>query len=128
MDIFEEARLASLFQGARTGDPAAVSAQTALELATIGGARALKLDHLIGSLDPGKAADLSAFPLDFPCTVPAQDPVATAIYALSGTRASLVTVAGHHLVEEGELTMPIGTLCNRVTLLGEALAASGGSF
>jgi 5-methylthioadenosine/S-adenosylhomocysteine deaminase len=128
MDIFEEARLAALFQGARTGDPAAVSAQTVLELATIGGARALRLDHVIGSLDVGKSADLSAFPLDFPCTIPAQDPVATAVYALSGTRALLVTVAGRHLVEDGALTMPIGSLCHRVGLLGEALAASRGSI
>jgi 5-methylthioadenosine/S-adenosylhomocysteine deaminase len=99
-----------------------------LELATIGGARALRLDHVIGSLDVGKSADLSAFPLDFPCTIPAQDPVATAVYALSGTRALLVTVAGRHLVEDGALTMPIGSLCHRVGLLGEALAASRGSI
>ena len=127
MDILDEARLAALFQNVRTGDPAALSAQTALELATIRGARALNLADQIGSLEVGKSADLSAFPLDLPRTIPSDDPIATAIYALSGTPAALVTVAGEHLVERGEMLIHPGALHDRVTTMGKALAGWKGS-
>lgn len=125
MDILDEARLASLFQQARVHSPLAVPAEVALELATLGGARALGLADRIGSLDVGKSADLAAFPLSGPRCVPAQNPVATAIYAMSGTPASLVTVAGRHLREDGEHTVNPGTLRDRVISLGRALAAQG---
>jgi 5-methylthioadenosine/S-adenosylhomocysteine deaminase len=127
MDMLEEGRLASLFQNARAHSPTALSAEGALELATLGGARALGLDGVIGSLDVGKSADLAAFPLRTSRTAPAQHPVATAIYAISGALASLVTVAGHHLLEDGQHTVHPGTLRDRVASVGRALAASGAS-
>ena len=127
MDILDEARLAALLQNVRTGDPTAISPQTALELATIRGAQALNLSDRIGSLEPGKSADLSAFLLDLPRTIPSDDPVATAIYALSGAPATLVTVAGAHLVEGGEVLIHPGALHDRVTLMGKALAGWRGS-
>lgn len=58
LDMFEEMRLASFIAKGTSGDPLAVPARTTLMLATIGGARALHLDHLIGSLVPGKRADV----------------------------------------------------------------------
>jgi 5-methylthioadenosine/S-adenosylhomocysteine deaminase len=57
-DMFEVMKVAALFQRARTQDPAALPPETVLRLATINGARALGLDHEIGSLEPGKRADL----------------------------------------------------------------------
>jgi 5-methylthioadenosine/S-adenosylhomocysteine deaminase len=123
MDVLDEARLAALFQSARTGDSNAVPAQTALELATIRGARALRLDHEIGSLEPGKSADLAAFDLRAARTIPVHDPVAAAIYAMSGAPALLVAVAGRHLVEESRVAIHPGTLHDRVTAVGDALAA-----
>ncbi len=124
MDILEEARLATLFQNARTGSPLAVRAETALELATISGARALGMDQAIGSLEVGKAADLCAFKLTAPCTIPAHNPVATAIYALGGNKAELVVVNGEHLVEGGELVSSVSHLCKSVNSLGKALATT----
>ena len=58
LDMFEEMRLASFIAKGTSGDPLTVPARTTLMLATIGGARALHLDHLIGSLVPGKRADV----------------------------------------------------------------------
>jgi cytosine/adenosine deaminase-related metal-dependent hydrolase len=77
MDVLAESRLA---QGAR------ITERETWELATLGGARALRLDHLIGSLEPGKQADLAAFPLG-------ADPGAP-------TRASFVAVAGKVLTPD----------------------------
>ncbi|HRQ77566.1 MAG TPA: amidohydrolase family protein [Gemmatimonadaceae bacterium] len=63
MDLLEEARLAVLAQRATSARHDAVTAQQAFRLATLGGAEALGLDEEIGSLEPGKQADLAAFAL-----------------------------------------------------------------
>jgi len=122
MDMLEEARLAALLQSARTGNPNAVSAQTALELATIRGARALGIADRVGSLEVSKEADLAAFDLRAARTIPVHDPVATAIYSLSGAAARLVTVAGRPLVEDGAVIINPGLLHDRVAAVGDALA------
>jgi 5-methylthioadenosine/S-adenosylhomocysteine deaminase len=107
MDLLGEARLAALLQNAVSGRADAMTAEQALELATIGGARALGLDSQIGTLDVGKAADLAAFPLDGARGVPTTDPVVAAVYALPGTPARLVTVAGRELVRDGQIVTRI---------------------
>ncbi|OQY20883.1 MAG: amidohydrolase [Anaerolineaceae bacterium 4572_32.1] len=63
-DMFEELHLAALLAKGFSGDPTALPAQEALTMATIGGARALHLDHLIGSLESGKRADLIVVDMD----------------------------------------------------------------
>ncbi|HET7089243.1 MAG TPA: amidohydrolase family protein, partial [Anaerolineae bacterium] len=63
LDMFEEMRLASFIAKGVSGDPLAVPARSTLMLATIGGARALHLDHLTGSLVPGKRADVAVVDL-----------------------------------------------------------------
>src|SRR4029079_11360019 len=93
--------LALLFASARSRDASALTAPKALELATLGGARALRLDGEVGSLEVGKAADLAAFPMGAGGRGPTHDPVAAAVLALAGTPASFVAVAGRPLVREG---------------------------
>ena len=102
MDMFAEARAAILAQRARVARHDALCARDALLFATLGGARALGIDSEIGSLDVGKSADLAAFPLDAHAR-PVHDPEAAAVFALPGTRASLVVVAGRELVRDGVL-------------------------
>jgi 5-methylthioadenosine/S-adenosylhomocysteine deaminase len=92
MDLLEEARAAVLAQRVRTHRPDALSAAQALHLLTLGGARALGLDARIGSLEPGKDADLAAFAL--PDSMPDADPVALLIFGLVNRPAILVTVQG----------------------------------
>ncbi len=58
LDMFEEMRLAALLAKAQSNDPTVLPARQALELATIGGARAMHMEHLTGSLEIGKRADL----------------------------------------------------------------------
>ena len=119
MDILEEARLAALFQRARLGSFSDMSASEALHLATLGGARAIGLDREIGSLEVGKAADLAAFPLD--AVGPVHDPTAAAVFALPGTKASFVTVAGRELVRDGVVVTKDPALEERVRANAQAL-------
>jgi 5-methylthioadenosine/S-adenosylhomocysteine deaminase len=114
MDLLDEARLALLFATARTREPNTLSSADALELATLRGARALRLDREIGSLEVGKAADLAAFPLAPFGRGPTHDPVAAAVLALSGTPASFVAVAGRPLVRNGRLLDADSSLARRV--------------
>lgn len=113
MDLLAEGRAAILAQRARAARHDALCATDALHLATLGGARALGLEREIGSLEVGKSADLAAFPLA-PQVMPVHDPEAAAVFALPGTCASLVTVAGRELVRAGELLSADDGLQSRV--------------
>lgn len=121
MDLLDEARLAILMQRARTGRHDVLSAARALELATLGGAKALGLDAEIGSLEVGKWADLVAFPLDHPRSAPVYDPATALVF--SGSRgASFVSVAGQVRVRDGRLVDPPPAVSG-VATFAEALAA-----
>src|SRR5690606_26339720 len=76
----------------------------ALRMATINGARTLGLEDRIGSLVPGKLADLVAIDLDHPNTQPVYDPVSTLVYSASARQVSHVWVNGKLLVEHGAMT------------------------
>ncbi|HUR00804.1 MAG TPA: amidohydrolase family protein [Gemmatimonadaceae bacterium] len=123
MDILDEARLAVLIHRAATQRHDAFGAHQALELATIGGARALRIDDRVGSLEVGKDADLAAFRIDIPRTTPPGDPYAAAIFALPGRSAELVTVCGRILVERGRALRSDEALVRRVRDAGTALAS-----
>ena len=122
MDILDEARLALLIHRGAARRHDAFGAHQALELATIGGARALGLDDKIGSLEAGKEADLAAFGVDIPRTTPLGDPYSAAIFALPGRSARLVTVRGRVLVESGRALAADPRLTERVSEAGAALA------
>jgi cytosine/adenosine deaminase-related metal-dependent hydrolase len=123
MDILDEARLAVLIHRAATHRHDAFGAHQALDLATIGGARALGLDSRVGSLEPGKDADLAAFRTDIGRTTPLGDPYSAAIFALPGRSAELVTVRGRVLVERGRARSSDSALAQRVSQVGAALAS-----
>jgi cytosine/adenosine deaminase-related metal-dependent hydrolase len=123
MDILDEARLAVLIHRAATRKHDAFGAHQALELATIGGARALGLESRVGSLEAGKDADLAAFRIDISRTTPIGDPYSAAIFALPGRSAELVTVRGRMLVDRGRVLAADDALTQRVSREGDALAS-----
>jgi len=123
MDILDEARLSVLIHRAATRRHDAFGAHDALQLATIGGARALGIDSRVGSLEVGKDADLAAFRIDIPRTIPTGDPYSAAIFALPGRSAELVTVKGRVLVERGRARAADKALADRVRAVGAALAS-----
>ena len=97
-------------QRARTARFDAISASEALELATLGGARALGLEAEIGSLDVGKSADLAAFPLAALRSAPVYDPASALVFAASGIMATFVAVAGRPLVRDARLVGSAATV------------------
>ncbi|MFL5596019.1 MAG: amidohydrolase family protein [Gemmatimonadaceae bacterium] len=121
MDILDEARLAVLIHRAATTRHDTFGAHQALELATIGGARALRIDSRVGSLEVGKDADLAAFRVDIPRTTPVGDPYSAAIFALPGRSAEMVTVRGRLLVQRGRALASDASLNDRVRNAGIAL-------
>lgn len=121
MDVLDEARLAVLIHRGLTRKHDAFGAHQALALATIGGARALGLADRIGSLEVGKDADLAAFRIDIPRTTPTGDPCSSAIFALPGRSAALVTVRGKVLVEHGRCNGVDESLTEKVQSAGAAL-------
>jgi 5-methylthioadenosine/S-adenosylhomocysteine deaminase len=122
MHLIEEARHATLLHALRSGHPDSLDAHAALDLATRGGARALALDHEVGTLETGKAADLVAFPLDHAGAGWVHDPAVTLVHVLGGrAHASLVTVAGRVLVRDGAVTVPYREAQARMRAAGERL-------
>jgi 5-methylthioadenosine/S-adenosylhomocysteine deaminase len=122
MDLLAEGRAAILGQRARVAKHDVLCARDALHLATLGGARALRLDHEIGSLEVGKSADLAAFPCA-PSAMPMHDPEAAMIFSLPGTHASLVTVAGRELVRDGALVDHDASLARRIEDIAQRMRA-----
>ncbi len=104
LDLFSEMRSAALLAKGVAGDASASPAHKALSMATINGARALGVDDDIGSLLPGKAADLVAVNLDGADTLPVYHPISQLIYATGRDKVRNVWVAGRQLVKDGVAT------------------------
>ncbi|MBI3149829.1 MAG: TRZ/ATZ family hydrolase [Betaproteobacteria bacterium] len=103
LDLFEEMRLAALLAKASSGDAAAMPAARALYCATLGGARALGWDTEIGSLEPGKAADLIAVDFAQIELSPCFEPTSQLVYAAGRNEVTDVWVAGERLLEQRQL-------------------------
>ncbi|MGD8408202.1 MAG: TRZ/ATZ family hydrolase [Thiohalophilus sp.] len=104
LDMFSEMRSAALLGKAVAGEASALPAETVLRMATINGARALGLEQEIGSLEPGKSADIIAVDLGDLETQPVYHPASQLIYAAGRDQVTDVWVAGRHLLKQRELT------------------------
>jgi len=102
LDLFREMRHAALLGKAVSGNAAAFDAHEMLRMATLNGAAALGLEREIGSLLPGKAADLCAVRLDDWTLQPCYDPVSHLIYVAGREHVSHTWVAGRLRIREGE--------------------------
>src|SRR5204863_6198068 len=109
LDMFEETRLAALLAKGAGGDPTAIPAREALAMATRLGACAMHMDHLTGSLEPGKRADLIVLDVDTLHNAPAcgRDPngiYAQIVYAAKSTDVTDVMCNGRWLMRHRSLT------------------------
>ena len=103
LDLLEEARIASILHRGRLASFDYLSADDLLRLATIDGARVLGMDDRIGTLEPGKDADLCAVSLAAPHAQPVHDPVAAVFHAARGSDVTLATVRGRVLQRDGQV-------------------------
>ena len=105
LDLWSEMRLAALLYKAMEKDPTAIPARQALHLATRGGAKAIGIDHLVGSIEPGKRADLVLVDLDRPHLSPVYNVVSHLVYAAHRSDVTTVLVNGVVVVENGRTTL-----------------------
>lgn len=103
LDMLEEMRFAALLPKGVSRDPEAVDARAALRLATINGARALGLHHLVGSLEVGKRADLILLHADASNVLPLYDPYSAVVYAANSKNVRSVMVNGRWLMRDRQL-------------------------
>ncbi|MGB4595036.1 MAG: amidohydrolase family protein [Anaerolineaceae bacterium] len=127
LDFFEEMRLASFLSKVHTGDPTSLPARQVLEMGTIMGARALHIDHLTGSLEPGKRADLIVVDIKPVHNLPRfkSDPdgiYAQVLYASKASDVLDVMVDGHWLMEDRSLlTIDEASLVDESQALAERI-------
>lgn len=103
LDLLEEVRTASFLHKVSSMDPTILDARTALEMITIGGARLLGMDKQIGSLVPGKQADMIMLDLDQPHAHPAYNVYSLIVYSLRGSDVETVIVGGKVLMHKRDL-------------------------
>jgi 5-methylthioadenosine/S-adenosylhomocysteine deaminase len=126
LDMFGEMRLAALLQPMRrtSGAP---SARQVLWMATRSGARALGLEHEIGSIEAGKRADLVLLDRDAPHLTPDPDPFSTIVYAARPEDVRLTMVDGEILVRDGRaLQLDAAEIAAQARREAGALAARAG--
>ena len=104
LSVWKEMSLAALIAKGHTGNAKALPAQTAVEMATIQGAKALMLQDEIGSLEPGKKADIQLIDLKQPHYLPKQDPTVHLVYSGCSGDVNTVILNGQTVMKERNLT------------------------
>ena len=125
LNLFEEMDLAAKLQKVHTGDPTAVTAQQAFEMATIRGAAALGLGKEIGSIEAGKRADLMFVRFTEPHAQPMFNVYSTLVYALKGSDVRHVMVNGRLVVRDRRvLTVNTAEVLKQAAAWRQTIAAS----
>jgi 5-methylthioadenosine/S-adenosylhomocysteine deaminase len=100
LDMFEAMRFAALLHKHASADPQALSARTALEMATIRGARALGMEKRIGSLEPRKRADVITVSINGARQTPMYDAISHLVYVIRGEDVQNTIVNGQVLMRD----------------------------
>ncbi|WP_018123434.1 amidohydrolase [Desulfovibrio oxyclinae] len=128
MDMFDEMYLTAMIHKGRTLDPTAVPAQSVLEMATVNGARATLWEDGIGSLEPGKAADLIMVDMhSHPGSMPVHDAVANLVYAMRSSCVESVMCDGNWVMRDRKvLTMDEEAVLNEAQQRADAVRKRAG--
>ncbi|MCU1454243.1 MAG: hypothetical protein JWN46_2389 [Acidimicrobiales bacterium] len=103
VNLLADLKLAALAQKARTKDAGAITAEEVLELATIGGAEAIGMAHEIGSLEPGKKADLAVLDLTASHLFPRHSVASVLVYQALGTEVETVVIDGRVVLRDRQV-------------------------
>jgi 5-methylthioadenosine/S-adenosylhomocysteine deaminase len=98
LDMFSEMKIAALIHKWHEKNPTAAKAQTILDIATINGARALKMEKEIGSLEIGKYADIIILNFNEPHLTPCFNPISHLVYAANGADVKIVIIGGQKVL------------------------------
>ena len=104
LDMFGEMRSAALIAKPIAQDASAFDAVTAIEVSTINGAKALGIEHITGSLEPGKSADFIAINLNKLNSQPSYNLHSDIVYSVNSQQVSDHWIQGKHLLKDGEFT------------------------
>jgi 5-methylthioadenosine/S-adenosylhomocysteine deaminase len=102
-DMVQQMKFAALIQNISHFDPTLISAERAIEMATINSAKALGIDHLVGSIEVGKKADLAIFDFNKAHITVPNRPVGALVFTANGTDVDTVVVNGKIRLRDGEL-------------------------
>ncbi|MCD6477958.1 MAG: amidohydrolase [Candidatus Aenigmarchaeota archaeon] len=121
LDIFEEIKAVALLHKVHNLNPTLISAQQALEMATINGARALGLEEEIGSIETGKRADVVLVDFRKPHLTPLYNPVSHLVYACNGEDVDTVVVDGKILMRHRKFSLDSKGIMKKVERIKEDL-------
>jgi atrazine chlorohydrolase/5-methylthioadenosine/S-adenosylhomocysteine deaminase/melamine deaminase len=105
VNMISDMKHVALLQKVANLDSGAITAEKVLEMATINGARALRMDKHIGSLEAGKKADIILIDLQYPHLTPCHQIPSTLVYQANGSEVDTTIVDGKILMREGKLTI-----------------------
>lgn len=125
MDMFLAMRLTATLHKAVSGDAAAVNAREVLHMATLNGARALRAEGRLGSIEPGKEADFILLDISAPHATPLFDAIDHIVYAASKADVRDVFVGGRAVMRERKvLGLDVAALVARIRALAPEIGAS----
>jgi 5-methylthioadenosine/S-adenosylhomocysteine deaminase len=125
LDMFEALRQAAFLAKLQTSDPRAIPARTALEMATIDGARALGLDREVGSIETGKRADVITVSMAAARQTPMYDPLSHLVYTTRGDDVRTTIVNGRVLMRDRRvLTLNEAAVLSEARALAEKVRAA----
>jgi 5-methylthioadenosine/S-adenosylhomocysteine deaminase len=114
LDIFTEMDMAAKLHKIQTMDPTVLDSVTVLRMATIEGARALGMEDITGSLEPGKKADIIVLDIDKPHLTPMYNPYSHIVYSARGNDVSHSIINGQVVMEDRKLlTLDIEEIMER---------------
>ncbi len=129
LDLFAEMDCTAKLNKVMENDPTVMNAQTVIRMATINGATAIGLKDVMGSLEPGKQADIIIIDTAKPHLTPMYHPASHLVYAASGSDVSDVFVGGRALVRDYRLLSLDGeAVMARVQAAAEMICGQGGVF
>jgi 5-methylthioadenosine/S-adenosylhomocysteine deaminase len=124
LDLFQELDTVAKLHKVSTLNPTVMDARTVLQMGTIDGARAIGLQKVTGSLEPGKQADLIILDTRKPHLVPLYNPVSQIVYAASGADVKDVIVSGKIIVHNREvLSLDVENIIEEVASLAKVIGA-----
>jgi 5-methylthioadenosine/S-adenosylhomocysteine deaminase len=125
LDLMEEMDLAAKLQKITKMDPRALGAKAVVEMATIEGAKAVHLEKEIGSIEPGKKADLVIIGLDTPNAIPMYDVYSQLAYSLKGSNVETVIIGGRTVMRDRKLlTLDEAQILEKALEYGRRVEAS----